>query len=101
MQIVNALEATFKTLDEANPIDVEVEDIVLELEKVARQYWGDKVFASYEGNEELSDPRQAKHKFAVRGKRDGRWRVITWVSVYAEWKPAPGAKFHVYEILRN
>ena len=98
MIFVTALEAKFKTLDEENPIDVVVEDVILELEKLARKYYGEKTIVTYEGNYPIDGP-QHKHRFTVRTRNPDRsWRGIVIVNMFSVWKQAPGSKFHVLDI---
>ena len=98
MDIKTKLEADFKTLDEENPIDVVAEDVVLELQRLGLKYYGEDTIAGFDGFTDLEDPMQFKANFSIRTRKDGKWTCPTLIEVFCEWKQAPGAIFHIYEI---
>lgn len=99
MSYKDFLEAKFKTLDADNPIDVVVEDIVLELRKEARKYNGDYVIANFDGFvADKENPSMFTANFSIRVKKDGKWDCTTLIEAYCEWAPKPGAIFYVWEI---
>lgn len=98
MDIKTKLEAEFKTLDEENPIDVVAEDVVLELQRIGLKYLDEDTIACFDGFADLEDPRQFKANFSIRTRTDSKWKCPTLIEAFCEWKQAPGAIFHIYEI---
>ncbi len=95
MDIITRLEAEFKTLDDENPITLNIEDFVLALQRLGIEAFGADTIAGYEGNDHFNTS-QFRHRFTIRSKVNGKWKCVMLVNAYGVW--TNGGKMVIFEI---
>jgi hypothetical protein len=97
MDIITRLEAQFKTLDEENPITLNIEDFVLALQRLGIEAFGADTIAGYEGNDNFdTELPNFRHRFTIRSKANGKWKCVMLVNAYGVW--TKGGKIVIFDI---
>jgi hypothetical protein len=97
MSIISRLEAEYKTLDEENPIRLNVYDFLSSLWHLGTEAFGPDTIASYGGHDNLDTKfPQARFSFVVRTKKGDKWKPVMLIEAYGEF--VKDGQIELYEI---